>query len=96
MSKVNLVRKMVNDLIINDLSACNAGYVTTSGNMIMDLGLDTDDHAYDDYVFTIMSQIHRKDLLRSFNKKLVVADRHHRYSRYGRRSANLYRVEDVV
>lgn len=96
MSKVNPVRKMVNNLIINDLSACSDGYITTSGNMIMDLGLDTSRYAYDDYVFTIMSQIHRKDLLRSFNKKLVVIDRHRRYSRYGRRQANLYRVEDIV
>ena len=96
MSKVNSVRKMVNDMVINDLSACNAGYVTTSGNMLIDLGLDTDDHAYDDYVFTIMSRIHREDLLRKFDKRLVVVDRNHRYSRYGKRQANLYRVENAA
>lgn len=96
MSRVNPLRKMVNDMIINDLSVCNTGYVTTSGNMIMDCGLDTPDHKYDDYVFSIMSQIHRKNLLQSFNKKLVVVDCHQRYSRYGKQKANLYRVEDII
>lgn len=96
MSKVNPVRKIVNDMVINDLSACNVGYVTTSGNMLIDLGLDTDNHVYDDYIFTIMSRIHREDLLRAFNKRLVVVDRNHRYSRYGKRQANLYRVETAT
>lgn len=94
MIKVNPVRRMVDDMVINDLSACSIGYMTTSGNMLIDLGLDTDDHTYDDYVFTIMSRISREDLLRNSGRKLVVIDRNHRYSRFGKRRANLYRVEN--
>lgn len=84
---------IIRDLVINRLLSYPVSYLTTMGNMVYDLNLHSDSHEYDTSVSTTLSEIHTYDLLKPYGRKLTVVERSSKYSRGGRRSANLYRVD---
>lgn len=85
--------KTVQQQILSKLSKCPEGYLVTSGNLITDLGLNTEDHTYDDFVFRALSNINCGNLLCTFGKKLVKIGYKRKFSRNGKRPAALYKVE---
>lgn len=87
--------KTVQQQIMNKLSNCPNGYLVTSGNLISDLGLDTKDHTYDDFVFRALSNINCGNLLCTFGRKLVKIGYKSKFSRNGQRPAALYKVESL-
>jgi hypothetical protein len=85
-------QKLIESLILDKFKSLPVNYITTSGNLISDIGLNTNDNKFDDTVFSVLSKIHRQNLLQSQNKKLVVLGCSPKYSRNGKRPANLYKI----
>jgi hypothetical protein len=66
-----MAKKVIQELIFDKLKNAPSGYITTTLNVIRDLGFPTSMHSWDPIVSTIMSDIHRNGLLKPYNKKMV-------------------------
>lgn len=88
--------KLVESLILDKFKNLPINYITTSGNVISDIGLNTKDNKFDEIVFSVLSKIHRQNLLEDQGKKLILLGYSPKYSRNGKRPANLYKIAENV
>ena len=92
----NDIKKMTKTLVIDKLKNKSEGWIGTSGSIIIDLGLETDNNEFDHFVFHAVSNIYRNNLLKPFGKKMVKLGYKKEYSRGKNRPSNLFRIESCV
>jgi hypothetical protein len=83
------------DMIMNYIRSKPDGYVYTSGNIVHDLNLETDAKDHDHDIFWHCSDVFQRQLLEKagIRIELVGGAKSPKYSRGGRRPANLYKVK---
>lgn len=86
------ITRTIQQQILNLLSTKPDGYIVTSGNLITDLGLNTEDRTYDDFVFRALSNIKCDSLLTKIGKKLIRIGYESKFSRNGKRPTALYKL----
>jgi len=87
------ITRTIQQQILNFLLTKPNGYIITSGNLITDLGLNTEDRMYDDFVFRALSNIKCDNLLAEIGKKLTRIGYKSKFSRNGKRPTALYKLE---
>ena len=89
------ITRTIQQQILNLLSNKPNGYLITSGNLIADLELNTENKIYDDFVFRALSNIKCDNLLFEFNRKLIRVGYESKFSRNGKRPAALYKLGEL-
>lgn len=85
---------VIRDIVAKYIATKPDSYILTTGNVIADLNLNSDEMNYDDPVCFALSTIYRKGKECGANK-LTVIDTNRKYSRRGNMAANLYRIVRV-
>lgn len=85
------------DMIMNYVRSKPDGYVYTSGNIVHDLNLETSNLEHDHDIFWHCSDLFQRQLLENVGIKieLVGGAKSPKYSRGGKRPANLYKVKRI-
>ena len=85
---------IVYDQVVNYIASKPANYLTTMGNTLTDLNLNTKSKVYDNAVGRALSELHSTGNLCGKNR-LILVEMSPKYARGGKRPTNLYRIVEA-